>query len=453
MKFERKIYQKLLDWKEESNGTKALLIEGARRIGKSTIVEEFAKNEYESYMLIDFSVASDDVKSYFKKYVNDIDSLFMLLEAEYRTDLKRRKSLIIFDEVQFCPKAREAIKHLVKDGRYDYIETGSLISVKENVQGILIPSEERHIKMYPLDFEEFLWALGEKSLSNLIRKFFTDLKPLPNQLHEKAMLLFRQYLLVGGMPQSIVAFISNDKSFKYANIEKKDILSLYRSDIMKISSSYKNKVAAIFDQIPGFLSQHEKRVVFNKIKEGSRYDSYEDTFFWLSDSQISNECFLCNDPNVGLSLNEDRTYIKCYMGDTGLLVSHAFNDNEVVDNNLYKEILTGDLNINNGMLFENAIAQALVANGYKLYFYTHYSEEKHRNDIEIDFIISNNSKINYKIFPIEVKSGKKYQTKSLDRFVEKYKDRIGESYVIHPRNLSKKANGIICIPAYMVYCL
>ena len=371
MKFERKIYQKLLDWKEESNGTKALLIEGARRIGKSTIVEEFAKNEYESYMLIDFSTASDDVKSYFKKYINDIDSLFMLLEAEYRTDLKRRKSLIIFDEVQFCPKAREAIKHLVKDGRYDYIETGSLISVKENVQGILIPSEERHIKMYPLDFEEFLWALGEKSLSNLIRKFFTDLKPLPNQLHEKAMLLFRQYLLVGGMPQSIVAFISYDKSFKYANIEKKDILSLYRSDIMKISSSYKNKVAAIFDQIPGFLSQHEKRVVFNKIKEGSRYDSYEDTFFWLSDSQISNECFLCNDPNVGLSLNEDRTYIKCYMGDTGLLVSHAFNDNEVVDNNLYKEILTGDLNLNNGMLFENAIAQALVSNGYKLYFYTH----------------------------------------------------------------------------------
>ena len=453
MKFERKIYQKLLDWKEESNGTKALLIEGARRIGKSTIVEEFAKNEYESYMLIDFSVASDDVKSYFKKYVNDIDSLFMLLEAEYRTDLKRRKSLIIFDEVQFCPKAREAIKHLVKDGRYDYIETGSLISVKENVQGILIPSEERHIKMYPLDFEEFLWALGEKSLANLIRTFFKELKPLPNQLHEKAMLLFRQYLLVGGMPQSIVAFISNDKSFKYANIEKKDILSLYRSDIMKISSSYKNKAAAIFDQIPGFLSQHEKRVVFNKIKEGSRYDSYEDTFFWLSDSQISNECFLCNDPNVGLSLNEDRTYIKCYMGDTGLLVSHAFNDNEVVDNNLYKEILTGDLNLNNGMLFENAIAQALVANGYKLYFYTHYSEEKHRNDIEIDFIISNNSKTNYKIFPIEVKSGIKYQTKSLDRFVEKYKDRIGEAYVIHPRNLSKKTNGIICIPAYMIYCL
>lgn len=411
MKFERKIYQKLLKWKDESQGTKALLIEGARRIGKSTIVEEFAKNEYESYMLIDFSIAGDGVKSYFKKYVNDIDSLFMFLEAEYKVDLKRRKSLVIFDEVHFCPKAREAIKHLVKDGRYDYIETGSLISVKENVQGILIPSEERHLKMYPLDFEEFLWALGEKQLANLIRTFFKDLKPLPNQIHEKAMLLFRQYLLVGGMPQSLDSFITNDKSFKYSHLEKKDIISLYKSDIMKIPSSYKNKVAAIFDQIPGFLSQHEKRVVLKQIQEGSKYDSYESSFFWLSDSQISNECFLCNDPNVGLSLNEDRTYIKCYMGDTGLLVTHSFNDNEVISNNLYKEILTGDLNINNGMFFENAIAQALVANGYKLYFYTHYSEEKHRNDIEIDFIISNNSKINYKIFPIEVKSGKKISNK------------------------------------------
>ena len=453
MKFERKIYKKLLDWKKESNGSKAILIEGARRIGKSTLVSEFAKNEYESFMLIDFSIASEDVKKYFVKYIKDLDTLFMLLEAEYNVELKRRKSLIIFDEVQFCPKAREAIKHLVQDGRYDYIETGSLISVKENVSGILIPSEERHIKMYPLDFEEFLWAINEKALANLIRKFFNDLIPLPNQLHEKAMLLFRQYMLIGGMPMSIVEFLSNERSFKKANNEKQDILSLYRSDIMKISSPYKNKVAAIFDQIPGFLSQHEKRVIFNKIIEGSKFDNYEDTFFWLSDSQIANDCFLCNDPNVGLSLNEDRTYVKCYMGDTGLLFTHAFNDNEIIDNSLYKEILSGDLSINNGMLFENVVAQSLVANGYKLFFYTHYSEEKHRNDIEIDFVISNNSKINYKIFPIEVKSGKKYQTKSLDKFIEKFKDRIGTAYVIHTRNLIKKENGIICIPSYMTFCL
>ncbi len=453
MTFERKIYQKLVNWKSEASGTKAILIEGARRIGKSTIAVEFAKNEYDSYMLIDFSIASKEIKGYFEKYITDIDTLFMLLEAEYHVELKKRKSLVIFDEVQFCPKAREAIKHLVKDGRFDYLETGSLISVKENVKNILIPSEERHIKMYPLDFEEFLWAINEKQLANLIRNYFKELKSLPNSLHEKAMLLFREYLLVGGMPQSIVAFLDNSKSLNKSNIEKKDILNLYKSDIMKISSSYKSKVLAIFEQIPGFLSQHEKRIVFNKIQKDSSYNSYEDTFFWLSDSQITNECFLCNDPNVGLSLNENRTYIKCYMGDTGLLVTHAFNENEIESNNLYSEILTGDLSINNGMIFENAIAQALTANGYKLFFYTHYSEEKHRNDIEIDFIISNNSKVTNKIFPIEVKSGKKYHTKSLDRFIEKYKDRIGEAYIIHPKNLSIKDNEIICLPSYMVFCL
>ena len=307
--------------------------------------------------------------------------------------------------------------------------------------------------MYPLDFEEFLWALNEKPLANLIRSYFKELKPLPNSLHEKAMLLFREYLLVGGMPQSIVAFLDNNKSLNKSNIEKKDILNLYKSDIMKISSSYKSKVLAIFEQIPGFLSQHEKRIVFNKIQKDSSFSSYEDTFFWLSDSQITNECFLCNDPNVGLSLNENRTYIKCYMGDTGLLVTHTFNENDIVNNNLYSEILTGDLSVNNGMIFENAIAQSLTANGYKLFFYTHYSKEKHRNDIEIDFIISNNSKVTYKIFPIEVKSGKKYHTKSLDRFIEKYKDRIGAAYIIHPRKLSIKDNGIICLPSYMAFCL
>lgn len=452
MIFERKIYTKLLEWKTETNGKKAILIEGARRIGKSTIAETFAKKEYDSYMLIDFSVVSNNVKSFFENYINDIDTLFMLLSAEYGVTLKKRKSLIIFDEIQFCPKAREAIKYLIKDGRFDYLETGSLISVHENVKNILIPSEERHLKMYPLDFEEFLWALGEKPLADIIRKFYTESKPLPAQLHDKAMLLFRQYILVGGMPQSIIAFISNNKSFAKADIEKKDILALYRSDIMKIKSAYRSKVLAIFDQMPGFLSTHEKRVVFKKISKNSRYENYEDTFFWLSDSQITNECFLCNDPNIGLSLNEDRTYIKCYMGDTGLLVSHVFDENKFADS-LYNKIILGNLEINNGMFYENAIAQALVSNGHKLYFYTHYSEELHRNDMEIDFIISDNNKVAGKIFPIEVKSGKRYQTRSLNMFTEKYKERIGEAIVIHPRNLTKKENGILCIPAYMAFCL
>ncbi len=453
MILKRKIYENLLSWKKESNGKSALLIEGARRIGKSTIVEEFAKNEYSSYLFIDFSIASNDIKGYFTKYVDDLDTLFLLLSTTYNVDLITRQSLIIFDEVQFCPKARQAIKHLVKDGRYDYIETGSLISVKENVKDILIPSEEEHIKMYPLDFEEFLWANNETNLANFIRLYFNKLSPLPADLHEKAMLLFRQYILVGGMPMSIISYLTNGKSFALSNKEKVKILDLYRSDIMKISSIYKNKVVSLYDQIPGLLSQHEKRVVFKKIDKTSNFETYEDSFFWLSDSQISNECFLCDDPNVGLSLNENRTYIKCYFGDTGLLVTHTFNHLKIEPSSLYKEILLGDLNINNGMFFENVVAQTLVANGNKLFFYTHYSEEKHRNDIEIDFLITSNKGLTHKIIPIEVKGGKKYQTKSINRFVEKYKDRIDTAYVIHPRNLSKKPNGIVCIPSYMVFCL
>ena len=284
----------------------------------------------------------------------------MLLQTHFGTKLTERNSLIIFDKVQMFPQARAAIKYLVADGRYDYIETGSLISIRENVKNIVIPSEERHINMYPLDFEEFAIALEE------------DL----------------------------------------------------------------------------FLSQHEKRVIFKKLQNGSYADQYEETFFWLSDSMISNECFLCNDPNVGLSLNETRSYVKCYMGDTGLLVSHAFDENELLEDEVYKQILAGKLQINEGMLYENAIAQMLVANGHKLYFYTHYNENKHRNDMEIDFIISNNSRLKYKMFPIEVKSGKQYKTTSLNNFREKYKERIGESYIIHPRNLIVK-DGIICIPPYM----
>ena len=451
MIYKRKIYDELLNWKESTNGKKAILIEGAKRIGKSTIVEEFAKNEYESYMIINFTDVNEKIKSYFNKYLNDLDTFFMYLQSEYHVTLKRRKSVVIFDEIQFFPKARQAIKILVKDGRFDYIETGSLISIKENVKEILIPSEERHLRMYPLDFEEFLWANNEQFLAELIKNSFKDLIPLDKWEHDKAMSLFRQYILVGGMPQSINAFLENERSFIESNKEKQDILSLYKSDIMKIQSRYRLKVLNIFNQIPSLLSQHEKRIVFNKIAEGSRFKSYEETFFWLSDSQIANECFLCNDPNVFLSLNENRTYIKCYMGDTGLLITHSINNNVVSVNNVYNDILLGNISLNNGMFYENVIAQTLISKGHNLYFYSHYSEEKHRNDIEVDFII--NSKIESKIIPIEVKSGNKYQTKSLDKFIEKFQNRIDKAYVIHPRNLSIKENGIVCIPAYMVFCL
>jgi hypothetical protein len=452
MILKRKIYDKLVSWKNECQGEKALLIEGARRIGKSTVCEEFAKGEYKSYIIIDFAVCPDTVREYFDKYIHDLDTFFMLLSTAYGTKLYPRESLIIFDEVQMFPKAREAVKYLVADGRYDYIETGSLISIKENVKDIVIPSEERSLKMYPLDFEEFCDALKEEQLIDYIKKCFAEKEPLEKSMHIKAMLIFKQYMLVGGMPKSVVNFIENHRDFDKSDKEKRDILNLYRNDIMKIRSQYRSKVLAIFDQIPGLLSQHEKRVVFNQIAQGSYGEQYEDTFFWLSDSMISNECFLCNDPNVGLSLNETRSYVKCYMGDTGLLVSHAFDENELLENEVYKQILNDELSMNEGMLYENVIAQMLTANGHKLYFYTHYNEEKHRNDMEIDFILSNNSKLKYKIYPVEVKSSKKYTTNSLKNFKEKYKSRIGECYIIHPRNLSVKDN-IICIPPYMTICL
>jgi len=451
--FKRKIYDKLLDWKSTTKGTKAVLIEGARRIGKSTIAEEFGKNNYKTYILVDFSKASLSVKNAFNNFLSDLDSLFMVLSIEYDTPLFERNSLLIFDEVQNFPRAREAIKHLVKDGRYDYIETGSLISIKENTKNILIPSEERKIKMYPMDFEEFAWVMGENLLIDYIKKCFNERKPLIDSLHKKAMFLFKQYLLVGGMPKAIEAFIENKKQFFECEKEKIDILNTYRDDINKIDRAYKSKVLSIFDQIPAFLSQHGKRVKINSISPSSEAIDYEETFFWLADSMICNECFLCTDPNVGLSLNEKRSYIKCYMGDTGLLTTHAFDENNETDKNLFSDILADRLSINKGMLYENAIAQMLVANGHKLYFYTRYSEEKHRNDIEIDFILSKGNKVKNKIIPIEVKSSKSYKTESLNLFNDIFKMRIDESYIIHPKNLSIRDNGIICIPSYMTFCL
>lgn len=450
--FKRKIYNKLLEWKKNTEGTKSLLIEGARRIGKSTIAEEFGKNEYKSYILIDFNKASNVVKNAFQDYMNDLDTFFMIISSEYGVKLHQRESLIIFDEIQKFPKAREAVKYFVADGRYDYIETGSLISIKENVEGITIPSEERPIYMYPMDFEEFAWALGEDMLLEYIRKCFVDRKPLEQGLHSKAMLLFRQYMIVGGMPQSVSAYVENDRDFAMADMEKRDILTLYRKDIMRIEAGYRSSVLAIYDQIPAFLSKSERRIIMNRIEKGATFPKYHDTFFWLSESMIANECFNCADPNVGLSLNEDRTYVKCYMGDTGLLLSHTFDENEISDGELYREILFGKLSVNEGMFYENVIAQMLVSAGHKLYFYVRYNEEKHRNDIEIDFIISNKSKLKYKIFPIEVKSKERYSTASLDKFREKFSQRIGGSYIIHPKNLKVEDN-VVYLPAYMAFCL
>ncbi|SCY10571.1 hypothetical protein SAMN02910292_00896 [Lachnospiraceae bacterium XBB2008] len=451
MEIDRKIYNKILDWKNETNGKKALLVEGARRIGKSTVVEEFARKEYKSYILIDFNKAKKKIKDAF----DDLDSLdvfFQTLSLEYNSRLYPRESLIIFDEIQKYPKAREAIKYLVADGRYDYIETGSLISIKENVEKITIPSEERKIQMYPVDFEEFMIYMGEEILLEYIKKCFEEGVPLDRQMHTKAMRLFTEYMLVGGMPQAVVAYKENGRDFHAADIEKRDILELYKDDIKKAAKKYKSKVSAIFENLPGFLSTHEKRIILSEVDKNGTFDRYDEPLFWLGDSMICNLCYKCNDPNVGLALNKNDSYVKCYMGDTGLLVSQAFTENEIMEEGLYKQIMDGKLSLNRGMLYENVIAQMITASGRKLYFYTRYSEKKHRNDIEIDFIISNDSKTKFRISPIEVKSAKNYTTTSLEAFKDIFRKRIDRQIIVHPKNYSKE-DEIIKIPPYMMFLI
>lgn len=450
--FRRKIYTRLLEWKNTAAPERALLIEGARRVGKSTVAEAFAEAEYETHILIDFSKASGAIRNAFLNYMDDLDSLFMIVSAEYGTRLVPGNTLIIFDEIQLFPPARQAIKHLVADGRYHYLETGSLISIQDSSEEILLPSEERRVHMHPMDFEEFCWALDEAEMFSYIQHCYESRVPLDETMHRKAMLLFRQFMLVGGMPKSVAAYVEGGKDFVAADAEKRDILALYREDIGKSKGVSRGRVKTIFDQIPSFLSKQEKRIRFSHIGSGTSYPDYDTEFTWLADSMMANLCYNCTDPNVGLSINEDRTFVKCYMTDTGLLVSHAFSSEEIEEGKLYQQIINDALSINAGMLFENAIAQNLTAQDYPLYYYTRYNEKKHRNDIEVDFVISNKSKVNPKIFPIEVKSSKRYQTPSLDLFGSLYRKRIGEEYVIHTKNLAVGDNRLY-LPAYMAVLL
>lgn len=447
MEIKRKIYNKILEWKVSSNGEKALLIEGARRIGKSTVVEEIGKNEYKTYVNIDFNKASKKILDSFDDMTN-LDMFFQTISLEYNVRLYPRESLIIFDEIQKFPKAREAIKYLVADGRYDFIETGSLISIRENVESITLPSEERKIKMYPVDFEEFMIYMNEEILLEYIEECYNNKQPLEQKLHMKAMHLFKEYMLVGGMPQAVVAFAKNGRDFAAADVEKRDIIGLYRDDIKKAAKRYNSRVSALFENIPAYLSTHEKKIVLKEIEEGATFDRYDDPLFWLDDSMICNLCYKCNDPNVGFALNKNDSAVKCYMGDTGLLVSLAFSENEISDQQLYKQIMNDRLSLNEGMLYENVIAQMISCKGRKLYFYTRYSEDKHRNDIEIDFLLSNESKTNFRVFPIEVKSSKNYTTTSLGRFKDMFGKKIASEYIIHPKNLSVDGD-IIKIPPYM----
>lgn len=450
MRIQRKIYNKLLDWKNSCNGNKALLIEGARRIGKSTIAEEFGRKEYKSFVTIDFNKASKKTLESFDD-ISNLDIFFQTISLEYNVRLYPRESLIIFDEIQKFPKAREAIKYLVADGRYDFMETGSLISIRENVENITLPSEERKLKMYPVDFEEFMVYMNEEILLEYINDCFCSKQPLEQKMHEKAMHLWKEYILVGGMPQAILAFVENGRDFASADIEKRDILDLYRDDIKKAAKRYHSRVSALFENIPAYLATHEKKIVLKEIEDGATFDKYDDPLFWLDDSMICNLCYKCNDPNVGFALNKNDTAVKCYMGDTGLLVSLAFRENEIADQQLYKQIMNDRLSLNEGMIYENAISQMIAAKGRKLYFYTRYNESKHRNDIEIDFLLSNESKTNFRVFPIEVKSSKNYTTTSLGRFKEAFGKKIAAQYILHPKNLSVEGE-IIKIPPYM-FCI
>lgn len=454
MNFKRKIYSEFLEWKEKRSLTEALLIEGARRIGKSTIAEEFGKNEYKSYILVDFNDCSEQVLEAFRTKLINLDDFFSIISYAYNTTLYPRESLIIFDEVQKFPKARQSIKKLVKDGRFDYIETGSLISINENVKDITIPSEEKSIQMYPMDFEEFAWAMQKEKLLEYIKSCFEKRVPLESGLHREAMFLLKQYLLIGGMPKPLSEYLENSFSFEFCDRAKRSIIELYKKDIAKIKGAYRGKVLSAFEQIPAFLSKHEKRVVLSNIEKGiNTENSYDNTFMWLKESMISNLCYRCSDPNVGLSLSLDNSAVKSYLADTGLLFSMAFDENKIVSEKLYEQIMGEKLSINKGMLYENLIAQMLVANGHKLFFYTHYSEEKHRNDVEIDFLITESDSVGSRLIPIEVKSSKNYSTTSLDDFIPKFKKRIGDSYIIHPKNLSAKENGSMAIPPYMTMCL
>ncbi len=444
----RKIYAQLLAWKENDARRTALLLDGARRVGKSFIVEEFAKREYKSYILIDFNNIASDIKELFEHYLNDLDTFFSYLSAYFNVRLHKHESLIIFDEVQLFPRARAAIKYLVADGRYDFIETGSLMSINANVSDIVIPSEERHIKLYPLDFEEFLWAVDNEVLMPFIAQCFEKSQPLGQMMHRKTMDYFRQYLIVGGMPQAVQEYVST-RDFEKVDAIKRDILTLYRADIIKHAKGYERKVEAIFDEIPGQLQKHEKRFKLASLSKNARLRDYEDALFWLSDAMIVNMCWNSTIPSVGLKLNMDRMTLKCYMADTGLLISHAFDESGIVSEEIYRKLLAGSLEINEGMITENIVAQMLTAKGHKLYFYSNADREDVGERMEIDFLVSKSKVSNrHNISALEVKSGKNYTFNSLQKFRNKFAQQIYKPYLLHSQDLMEK-DGFICLPLYM----
>lgn len=441
--FRRKIYDKLLEWKTESDGRTALLIEGARRVGKSTVVEEFAKNEYESYILIDFSRASKAVKELFED-ISDLDYLFLQLQLQYKVDLHERSSLIIFDEVQQCPLARQAIKALVADHRYDYVETGSLISIKRNVKDILIPSEERKISMYPMDHEEFLWAVGNTTTIPLLKKVFDSGKPVGTQIHRKLMRDFRLYMLVGGMPQAVNEYIETN-NFRKVDQIKRDILNLYEDDFKKIDPT--GKLSSLFDAIPAQLNKNASRYQVSSVLNGERAENILESIAELKDSKTVLVSYYANDPNAGMSNNKDLGKFKLFLSDTGLFTTLMFKDRDFTENSIYEKLLNDKLSANLGYLYENAVAQILTANGDALFYHTFMNESTRRN-YEIDFILARKNKV----CPIEVKSSGYKTHASLDAFSGKFSDRILDKYLIYTKDFAKDED-IFCLPIYLVQFL
>lgn len=445
MYFRRKIYDRLLEWKETSNGKSAVLIEGARRVGKSTIAEEFARKEYDDYILLDFALESKDMRRNFEENIGDLDTFFRNLFIIKGKDLPRRRAVIIFDEVQLFPLARQAIKYLVADGRYDYIETGSLISIKKNVQNILIPSEEEKLKMYPMDFEEFLWAKGNTAVMPAIKTAFESRKPLGNAVHRKIMQIFREYIAVGGMPQAVLAYVNGES---YASIDrvKQGILSLYEDDLRKYDDEEREKASFVFKTIPKQLSNHEMHFTFSEINTNARYVNYVESVEFVAESMMGNRCANVTMPDVLLELYSDRSNFKLYMGDTGLLVSQLIREGEETED-IYRALIYDKLSSNLGMIFENIVAQMLKAGGRELFFHEYkYVPEGTETEkkYEIDFIIVKNKKI----CPIEVKSSGYTSHKSFDYFIEKYPIKVQERYIIYTKDL-KFTDGITYIPAYM----
>lgn len=437
--FRRKAYDKLRQWKAESNGQTALLIEGARRVGKSTLARTFAENEYKSFILIDFSNVSDDVKRLFDNVTN-LDMLFTQLQFEYGVQLVERDSLIVLDEVQLYPRARQAIKHLVADSRYDYIETGSLISIKRNVRDILVPSEEDSIKMNPMDFDEFLWALGHETTATLLREIAMKRKPLGQAAHRKMMEFFRLYMLVGGMPQAVSKYLQTKNLAEVDNIKRK-ILKLYDTDFHKFDQS--GKTGRLYNDIPAQLLKNKSRYMpASVIGTKEPKDSEEAMISELEESMTVNICYHTTNPANGLAMDYDKDYFKMYVLDTGLFVTLAFYDKDFPDNAIYRKLLYDKLDVNLGYVFENVVAQIIVASGRKLFYYTFPSPNRHT--YEVDFLIAEG----HKIRPLEVKSAGYKSHASLDAFCEKYSSKITSPTVVYAKDFS--VEGYTYLPVYLL---